>query len=61
MSDSDVGIAEGAGPYQDVSGGHATRIVTPNCAEGSCTWTEVRFPSNDTNAQSYSDEREYVV
>lgn len=40
VSDADVGIKEGtvnSGAYDDLSGGRATRIMTP-CDNGSCEY-----------------------
>lgn len=42
ISDANANITEGlvnSGAYDDLSGGRATRIITP-CSTGNCTWTE---------------------
>lgn len=39
VASNTVNIAEGAGAYDDFSGGRTMRMLTP-CTTGKCTWTE---------------------
>lgn len=39
VASSDANVTEGAGVYDDYSGGRATRVITP-CDDETCNWTE---------------------
>lgn len=40
VASNTVNVAEGAGAYDDFSGGRTMRMITPTCPAGKCTWTE---------------------